>query len=515
MDRRRFLSLSAASLAVTACGGGSNSANSNPPLPTPSTPTSPVLSNVADSDWQQLANNLTGDLIRPDNGNYYERARLVFNTRFDHIYPQAIVVCQNDSDVISALAFVKEHDMHVTSRCGGHGYAGYSTTEGLVIDVTPMDTITLGSDSVTIGAGARLVDVYDQLTAQGVCIPLGSCLTVGISGITLGGGIGVVDRAYGLTCDNLISAEIITAQGDKLQCNNTVNADLFWALQGGGGGNFGVVTSFTFKTHATNDITVFEAYYSFDDFEETMAKWQTLAQSWPNEMWAQIIPDWISSSTPIIQIRAFCLNTQDDATPFWEDFINSIDAVAQSTRVSTDSYRNIMLGNCSDTIAACHLSSQFGDGQMQRSAFAASSDYFNDIMPPIGVTTLKNYITDSIANNDRGMIIINTMAGAISDINPSDTAFVHRMAIISTEYYTYLPTNSSVERIDRAQTWENSFREVMQPWSSGGAYVNYIDPLIEDWQYAYYGENYARLRDIKLKYDPNRLFNMPQGIEPA
>jgi FAD/FMN-containing dehydrogenase len=511
MDRRRFLSLSAASLAITACGGGST--ETSPPLPT--IPTPPVSSNIADSDWQQLADKLTGDLIRPTNGKDYENSRLVFNTRFDHIYPQAIVLCQNDSDVISALAFVKEHNMQVTPRCGGHGYAGYSTTEGLVIDVTPINTITLDNDKVTIGAGARLVDVYDQLTTQGVCIPLGSCLSVGISGLTLGGGIGVVDRAYGLTCDNLLSAEIITAQGDKLQCNHTDNSDLFWALRGGGGGNFGVVTSFTFKTHATRDISVFEAYYSFDDFDEVMAQWQTLTQYWPNEMWGQITPNWINSNSPSLYIRAFCLNTQAEATPYWEDFINSINAVAQSNKVSTDSYRNIMLGTCSETIAACHISSQFPEGKMSRSAFASSSDYFDEIVPPIGIATLKSFIKDSISNKNRGMIIINTMAGAINSIEPSDTAFVHRKAIFSTEYYTYLPINSSDESIDKAQAWENSFREIMKPWSSGGAYVNYIDPLIEDWQYAYYGDNYARLRDIKLKYDPNKLFNMPQGIEPS
>jgi FAD/FMN-containing dehydrogenase len=513
MDRRRFLSLSATSIAITACGSGSNYTSSTPSTPTP-TPTI-VSSNIAESNWQQLADKLMGNLIRPSNVNDYERARLVFNTRFDHVYPQAIVFCENDSDVISALTFVQEHNMHVTSRCGGHGYAGYSTTEGLVIDVTPMNSIILGNGEVTIGAGARLVDVYDQLTAQGVCIPLGSCLSVGISGLTLGGGIGVVDRAYGLTCDNLISAEIITAQGNKLQCNNTDNSDLFWALRGGGGGNFGVVTSFTFKTHVTSDITVFEAYFSFDDFEEVMAQWQTLAQYWPNEMWGQIIPNWISSNTPVLQVRAFCLNSQSEATPYWEEFINSINTAAQPTKITTDSYRNIMLGNCSDSIAACHISSQFTEGQMQRSAFAASSDYFNVIVPPIGITTLKNFITDSIANNDRGMIIINTMAGAINNINPNDTAFPHRMAIISTEYYTYLPISSSAEQIDKAQAWENSFREVMKPWSSGGAYVNYIDPLIEDWQYAYYGDNYARLRDIKFKYDPVHLFQIPQGIEPT
>lgn len=506
MDRRRFLSLSVMSLTLTGCGG-SNSNQPNTSLP-------PVTSNIADSDWQNFADKITGDLILPSNTEHYENARLVFNTRFDDIYPQAVVLCENDSDVISALAFVQEHNLQVTPRCAGHGYAGYSTTEGLVIDVTPMNDIMLEDGLVTIGAGARLIDVYDQLTNLGVAIPLGSCLSVGIAGLTQGGGIGIVDRAYGLTCDNLQSVELITANGDKLTCSNSEHSDLFWALRGGGGGNFGVVTSFTFATHVTSDITVFEANYNFHDFEEVMAKWQLLTNDWPNEMWGQIIPNWLNSNTPSLYIRAFCLNSQTEAKPHWQDFINSINADPLSTKVSTDSYRNTMLGTCSNTIAACHISTQFPDGKMSRSAFAGSSDLFDEIVPPVGMQTLKIFIEESLNQGNRGMIIFNTMGGVIDKFSPSDTAFIHRNSIFSAEYYTYLPTNSTSISIDNTQAWENSFRGVMEPWSSGRAYVNYIDPLIEDWQNAYYGDNYVRLAQIKQKYDPNWLFNLPQGIEP-
>jgi FAD/FMN-containing dehydrogenase len=515
MDRRQFLGLSAFTIAFSGCGGGSSNRAS------PSTtviPVPPVISSVADTEWQQLSKDLIGKLTLPNEGSVYDNARLVFNTRFDHVYPEAIVHCASEADIVTALAFVQKNNLHITSRCGGHGYTGNSTSAGIVLDLTQMSEITINNftgnnSTVSIGAGARLVDVYDQLTNQGLSIPIGSCLSVGISGLTLGGGIGVVDRAYGLTCDNLLSAQVITADGTKITCSETQSPDLFWALRGGGGGNFGVVSEFTFKTHPTTDITVFESYYAFDDFEAIMAQWQTLSQYWPNEMWAQVIPNWING-VPTVYIRAFCLNSLTDATLYWEEFINRIDASPNSTNVTTDTYRNVMLGNCENTIAACHISSQFPEGTMPRSAFAASSDFFPDFVPSIGIQTLKAFIEESRTNNNYGMIIINTMGGAIDDITQDESAFVHRNALFSAEYYTYLSTSSTNEEIDATQRWLNSFRETMAPWTSGGAYVNYLDPFINNWQQAYYGDNYPKLAEIKQKYDPNWLFTMPQGIEP-
>jgi len=512
MDRRRFLGLSAFSMAFSGCGGDSNTKSSI--VVTAPAPIVPVNSSVAESEWLQLIDDLEGKVTLPNEGRIYDNARLVFNKRFDHIYPEGIVHCANELDIKTALSFVKRNNLHVTSRCGGHGYTGNSTTTGLVLDLTSINTITAAQGTVTIGGGAILVDIYDQLTAQGLGIPLGSCLSVGIAGLTLGGGIGVIDRAYGLTCDNLLSAEVITADGEKIICSATQEPDLFWALRGGGGGNFGIVSNFTFSTHATKDITVFEAYYAFDDFETVMAQWQLLSQEWPNEMWAQVIPNWMNGVTTVY-IRAFCLNTLSEATQYWQIFLNSIDATPTSNTVSTDTYRNVMLGTCEKTIAACHLVGQLSQGTMPRSAFAASSDFFHEIIPPTGIQALKAFIEKSKNDGKLGMIIINTMAGAIDDFSQNDTAFIHRNAVFSAEYYTYLSTNVSNESIDQTQIWQNSFREIMAPWSSGGAYVNYLDTYIQDWQQAYYGDNYTKLTQIKRQFDPEGIFTTSQGITSA
>lgn len=468
MNRRQFMGFSAASFFLTACGGSESSSQSTPPLQTKPPAVPPVESMLSTEQWQALENNLTGRLILPTNTEHYSNARLVFNVRYDHIYPQAIVHCATEQDVMTALAFVKEHNMHVTSRSGSHGYTGNSTSEGLVIDVTPLNTITLNDGTARIGAGARLTDIYDQLTAQGVAVPLGSCLSVGIAGL----------------------------------------------VQGGGGGNFGVATAFTFKTHPTSDITVFEANFAFDDFEEVMANWQTLAQTWPDEMWGQCLPDW-TSTIARVNVRAFCLNTQEVASVYWQGFLNRTNAIPTSSHVNTNSYRDVMLGNCSTSITSCHIATQFSGGRMPRGAFAASSDFFEKPIPPAGTAALKAFIEQSISSGNRGMIILNLMGGQIANIEATDSAFNHRNAQISAEYYTALSPSASNDRIDSTQQWQNSFRQLMSPWSTGGAYVNYLDPLISNWQHAYYGDNYLKLQQVKQHYDPQWLCKLPQGIVPA
>jgi FAD/FMN-containing dehydrogenase len=169
-----------------------------------------------------------------------------------------------------------------------------------------------------------------------------------------------------------------------------------------------------------------------------------------------------------------------------------------------------MLGNCSlnkANLEACRYGT--------RNSFAATSDFFAEIVPDEGIKALKKFILDSVTARNFGMIILDLMGGAIDDFDPTETAFIHRNAIFSAEYYTYFDAAVDLTVVVKAQEWEHSFRDLMKPWSTGRAYVNYIDPLIEDWKTAYYGENYTRLAQVKAKYDPDWLFKMPQGVQPT
>ena len=198
-------------------------------------------------------------------------------------------MCRTDCDLCSStrpLARPNYHDLAFAARCGGHSYGGYSLSDGIVIDVSAMATVRTGAGTATIGAGARVIDVAAGLAAVGAVIPVGTCATVGISGLTLGGGQGVVGRRFGLTCDSLQAATVVLADGRIVTCDASKDADLFWALRGAGGGNLGVVTSFTFASHPLGAITAFSMSWPWSNAGEVVAAWQTWAPSAPVALWS-------------------------------------------------------------------------------------------------------------------------------------------------------------------------------------------------------------------------------------
>jgi FAD/FMN-containing dehydrogenase len=511
MDRRRFLEIAGAATAATLVGCGSDSSSSST---LPSTVTSSGL------DWSGLAAKMQGSLILPGNA-LYDETRVVYNSRFDSVMPQAIALCASAADVSAVLAMVRASGLAVTPRSGGHGYGGYSTGSGVVIDVGSMNTITIGSGTATIGAGAKLVDVYDQLSAQGVGIPTGSCESVGIAGITQGGGIGVVDRAFGLTCDALVSAQVVTADGNLLTCDADTEPDLFWGIRGGGGGNFGIVTSFTFNTHPTSDITTAYAYFSMDDALNIMAAWQAWPQTIPDTIWGEAAFGWTAGSDPYIALVAICVGSTADLTPYWNALLTATQSTPSNVSITTASYRDTMLGGCGSlTVSECHLTGETADAEIPRLAIASTSDLFDAVVPDAGIQALRQaFLTNfssystAVADGSGAYWIFDLMGGAIDQVATDATAFVHRGTLFSAEYYNYHPVGTVTNaELDSEQAAAHNVRSIMSQWSSGRAYVNYIDPLITNWQTAYYGSNYARLVQVKAKYDPANIFHLPQGI---
>ncbi len=460
---------------------------------------------LTEADWQALANSLAGTVIRPGN-MLYNQARVVFNARFDSIMPQAVVRAANPSDVAKVLAFVQKFGLAVTPRCGGHDFAGYSTTTGVVIDVGPMSTIQVNGDgTATIGAGAKLADVYDQLIARNVAIPLGTCLSVGISGLTQGGGIGVVDRMWGLTCDALVSAQVVTADGRILMCNATTEPDLFWAIRGGGGGNFGVVTSFTFKTHATQTLTNFSADIAFSDLGKLLTAWQTWQSGLPDSIWSYLITTFFGGG-PNVNLSGVCVGTPSDFMPYW-NMLTTAAGVNPQVNVTTQSYRNTMMAFCANrTVSQCHLVGQTPDAQITRATFSSTSDLYDAALPAAGVQAFVQAIQTAASRGIQGQVLLDAMGGALGRVAPDATAFPHRRSLFSAEYYQDATGVAN-------PNWGNSMRNTMKTWTSGRAYVNYRDPLITDTS-VYYGANYARLRLVKTKYDPTQVFKFAQSIPP-
>ena len=287
--RRAFLagaggvSVAAALAACTGhtSGHGTQSTSAKPTV-------SPTVSPSGTSSFASLSKQLSAPLIMPTDSGYAAAAQL-YNPRFDaSSHPAAIARCSTTDDVVACVRFAASGGAALALRNGGHSYGGWSSGPGLVVDVTPMSSVTVDTASGTarIGAGAKLIDVYSAVAAKGVGIAAGSCPTVGITGLGLAGGIGVLARAWGLTCDLIRSVQIVTADGTVREVDATHDPDLFWALRGGGGGSFGAVTALTLAVKPAPQVQTF--FYSWDISHgaQVLTAWQNWISGTDRQLWS-------------------------------------------------------------------------------------------------------------------------------------------------------------------------------------------------------------------------------------
>jgi FAD/FMN-containing dehydrogenase len=471
------------------------------------------------ADWTALGRDLSGPLVRPGESSYTVSKRL-FDPRFDSLHPAGIAYCRNPHDVATCLAFVRKFGIPVAARCGGHSYAGWSSGSGLVIDVTRMSGVNVSGSTATVGAGTRLIDFYNGLAAHGRGVPGGSCPTVGIAGLTLGGGIGVVSRAYGLTSDNVKSLQIVTADGQVRTCNSSQNSDLFWACRGGGGGNFGVVTSFTFGTHPVGQIVLFFLSWPWSQAARVISAWQSWAPHAPDALWSNVhLAAAPGGSVPSIQVGGTFLGSLGAAAAQLEKLYAAAGSHPSSPFMETTSWLHAMLveaGCASLTVNQCHLPTQNPAGKLARASEYAKSDLFTKPLSSHGIGTLlagvESFQRAGGAPGASGGIAFDALGGAVNRVSPGATAFVHRNALFQAQYTTTWPVGAAAAAVARQHGWQQSFWQSMRPFASGQAYQNYVDPALTNWRQAYYGANLARLTQVKAKYDPNRVFRFPQAI---
>jgi FAD/FMN-containing dehydrogenase len=477
------------------------------------------------ADWTALGRDLAGTLIRPGEGAY-NTARLLFDPRFDGQRPAGIAYVKNAHDVSTCLAFARQFKVPFNVRCGGHNDAGWSgNTNGLIIDVSDLKTLTVSGTTAVVGTGTRLIDFYNALAAKGRAVPGGSCPTVGIAGLTLGGGIGVTARAYGLTCDNLESVQIVSANGAVLTAApGGQYADLFWACQGGGGGNFGVATSFTFRTRPAPSPVLFFLSWPWSQAAKVVAAWQSWAPHAPDALWSNLhLSATPGGRIPTIKIGGTYLGSRGDAANLLGQLYAKAGSHPSSATLSNpEPFLHAMLveAGCS-TIGyqACHLPWYASGGQLTRVPQFTKSDFFTRPLSEAGIRTLLAGIV--ALQNVRGAaggvggIAFDALGGAVNRVAPGATAFVHRNALFDAQYTTNWTNGASSAGINNQHTWQRNYWTSMRPYASGQAYVNYMDPDLPNWQQAYYGPNYTRLTVIKKKYDPTGLFTFPQAIQPS
>ncbi|MFJ8075692.1 FAD-binding oxidoreductase [Streptomyces sp. NPDC096176] len=521
MDRRALLTTAVAltATAATGCTGKGEKAAAPSGTATTFTPPRPSATGSSAPDWAALARGLDGQLIRPGDAAYAS-ARQLYNTRFDSLKPAAVAYVAGENDVKECLAYAKAHATPVSIRNGGHSYGGWSSGNGrLVIDVSSLDRVEADG---SIGAGAKLVDVYKTLARHGRTIPAGSCPTVGVSGLTLGGGHGVTSRAYGLTCDSLTEATIVTADGRRLTASADENQDLFWALRGAGNGNFGVVTRLRFRTHPTPDTVTAFLNWPWAKAESVLAAWQRWGPEQPDEIWSSLhLAAGPGGSRPTLSFSAFTLGRESDLRNAVDRLADAVGSPASSVALRPRSYRDAMLGyaNClSLTDAQCHLPGttpgRDRQGALPRETYASASDFYDRDLPEGGRRALiaaAEAFTRIPANvgGGAGSIALTALGGAVNRMDPLATSFVHRRSRMLAQYIAaWQPgTGGSAQ-----QRWLKESHAAMRRYASGAAYQNYADPNLADWRRAYYGPALDRLTRLKRQYDPDRLFDYPQAL---
>lgn len=431
----------------------------------------------------------------------YAAAAQIFNTRFDGVHPAMVARPVDALDVRNAIRFTVGHGLPVRARSGGHSYAGYSTLNGgVVLDLRLLDGITVDRPSGTarVGAGAQLIDIYATLAGHGVTVPGGSCPSVGVSGVTLGGGMGLAGRKLGLTTDSVVGLEIVTADGRLRTVSKTADPDLFWALRGGGGGNFGVVTSFTFELHPMPaQAAYFNIVWPWSVASEAIAAWQA---------WGPHATDDVTSilhlnagSPPSITANGQYFGTAAGLAGVLRPLLTVPGAqLTASGSMPYVALQQYWAGCAGDTLAACHTVGAAPGGTMPRMSFNAKSDYVARPIPAAGRTALVN----AVGFPGNGAVLFDCYGGQLNRIAPDATAFVHRDQLFCMQYYGDGPSASWIDHVWHA----------MRPYVSGQAYQNYIDPSLADWEHAYYGQNLTRLNAIRREVDPHHYFNFPQAI---
>jgi FAD/FMN-containing dehydrogenase len=417
----------------------------------------------------------------------FASAKGIFNTRFGDSTPAAVVAIRSSGDVSKAVAFAAEHAIKIAPRSGGHSYTGASATSGaMVIDLRGLPRTVDYDDAsglVTVAAATDLDTVQSALDEPSRSIPTGSCPSVGVAGLTLGGGLGADARQYGLTCDSLVSATVVVPGGGTVTASSDDHSDLLWALRGGGGG-CGVVTSFTFRTFATVDRDVVTLTFPESAAAQVVYgchDWLGTAQ---REIWSMV--NLTSGPGPDLQCTIVLATPARTGDQTAAAVVAAIGTAPLSTRIQTLGHLDFV-----------HYFEGGSDATRPR-AFVAGSDIVAEMTHAAAesiVTAMSAWPKEAGA----ATAVIESLDGAITDTAPDATAFPWRRQAACVQWYTE-PTSPA--GIETATGWLRDAHQAVQANSVGG-YVNYVEagmPAVR-----YFDHNLDRLNTIRSRYDPGGL----------
>ncbi|MFV0340978.1 MAG: FAD-binding oxidoreductase [Parachlamydiaceae bacterium] len=449
---------------------------------------------------------LTGVVVLPDSKEY-DQARLVSNYYTSkNSRPDAIVYCKSTADVQNAVKWALCKKLPIRIRSGGHNHEGFSSGKGLVIDVSRMKNVEVDSKThiATIQPGITGGELYKHLYEKGLTQVGGTCGDVGISGLVLTGGMGPLMRHHGLTCDTLLSLEMVNAKGEVITVTkDNEYKDLFWACQGGGGGNFGVVTSIKLQTYPANKVTWFNIGWDWGQpFEEVVTKWQELFNNddkkWFShiDIWAKPFPDKKLMKQPL-KVLGVYYGTPEQAKKDLEPFLK----IGQPRDQTIESVEWVQAIRNFEDATAVYLT--------DKPEYKSSGAY---AMKPLPQEALK-IVLDTLEKTDTPLlnVLLFSMGGASAEVKPTETAYYYRKAPFFVVYSTqWLKPEEDKVKIAELDT----LRTKLLPYTEGD-YIGNPDRSLSNYLKVYFGDNVERLRCIKRKYDPHSVFQFEQGVTPA
>lgn len=447
---------------------------------------------------EEFKASLRGQLLRAGEDGY-DDARKIWNGMMDR-RPALIARCAGAADVVSCVNFAGANDLVVAVRGGGHNVAGNAVCDGgLMIDLSRMKSVRVDPVRRTARAEPGLTwGEFDHETqAFGLATTGGQISTTGIAGVTLGGGWGWLGRKYSLACDNLLAVDIVTATGDLRTASTTENEDLFWGVRGGGG-NFGIVTSFEYQLHPVGPVLGGLVAYPFEMTKEVLKRWRDFTRAAPDELASDAVVITMPDGTPVVGIAVcYCGPIADG-----ERFLRSLRAFGPPLMDQLGATSYIAVQKMIDAFYPPEIQDYW------------KSSFLHDLNDA-AIDTIVAYC----ANRPSPMchvVLEYQLGGAISRVDPGSTAFNHRDA-----QYSFLSVGVCTAPLEAKQCiqWAREFWEAMQPFSTRGVYVNYlgreVDEGTERIRAAYGDEKYQRLVALKNKYDPTNLFRLNQNIKPA
>lgn len=440
---------------------------------------------------------LTGRIVVPGSPDY-DAARQEFNLRVNRC-PLVIVFCRATQDVVNAVCWARENGVPIRARSGRHSYEGFSSVDGgIVIDLSEMQEVVIDSAKgiALIQPGCRLLPLYERLWQNGVTVPGGTCPTVGIGGLVQGGGFGLLSRAAGLLCDHLQAVEMVDAGGCTLQADETVNNDLFWALRGGGGGNFGLCTGFLFRLTPVGNVGYCDMTWHLSRLEQVVNAWQDWAPYVDPRltMTLQAGAGRAGSIGPTIRSTGQFLGTEADLRHLVQPLVTAAPP-DQLTVTELPYIQSVQQVAATDPFTPLK--------------FKNTGNYVYRRLPPAALATIRCFLEE--APSEHCGIWCQSLAGAVTCVKPGDTAYYHRKALWVIE----ITANWTDDAAAPAHIcWAEQFRKALLPFTFG-TYVNWPDLSIADWPSQYYGSNFKRLRQVKRKYDPRNIFRYAQSIPPA